>query len=289
MPLTQRLVLFLQLPAHSDELLQTLLQAPQLEVEAMNGFVVGHGRNIVPPAVKRQSDRTVLAFATRAFSPRSELAVTTPGSHTSLEYDALHDSLVHAGVVLALPELHGAICGALCAGGPDAALRWLEQAFADDQAGDADSSSLMPVRDSLRELVEASLQTLEGDSLAFEPLLPNDDAPLPEQVQALAAWCQGFLAALGESAPEIAGGGRSRASAAPPAADRGSQAAQAHLAEILADFAEISRAGLTDDDAADRDQADFALAELKEYTRMSAQIVFEELRPRRDAQSQGVH
>ncbi|HEX5046558.1 MAG TPA: UPF0149 family protein [Gammaproteobacteria bacterium] len=225
--------------------------------------------------------------------------MTTPGSHTPFEYDALHDSLVHAGVVLALPELHGAICGALCAGGAEAALRWLEQAFADDgfddRGGDeAGPSSLLPVRDSLRALVDASLRELEGDSLAFEPLLPNDDAPLAEQVHALAAWCQGFLAALGESAPEIGGGGRahgerSAASEARPSAEGGSQAADANLAEILADFAEISRAGLTDDEAADRDQADFALAELKEYARMSAQIVFEELRPLRDARSQGVH
>jgi len=215
--------------------------------------------------------------------------VTTPGSHTSLEYDALHDSLVHAGVVLALPELHGAICGELCAGGTEAALGWLEQAIADDQADDVDPLSLVPVRDSLHELVDASFRELEGDSLSFEPLLPNDDAPLAEQVQALAAWCQGFLAALGESAPEIAADRGKRPRAAAPAAERDSQAEPPDIAEILSDFAEISRAGITDDEAADRDQADFALAELKEYTRVSTQLVFDELRARRSAQSHGVH
>jgi uncharacterized protein YgfB (UPF0149 family) len=241
----------------------------------------------VPPDVKRQSQRTVLAFADTRFFLRIDLALMTSGSHTSLEYDTLHDSLVHAGVVLALPELHGAICGALCAGGTDAAVRWLEQAFADD----IDPESLVPVRDSLQDLVDASFRMLDGETLAFEPLLPNDDAPLPEQVQALAAWCQGFLAALGECAPEIAAGRgkRPRASEARPAADRDAQAEQADIAEILSDFAEISRAGITDEDAADRDQADFALAELKEYTRVSAQLVFDELRARRDAQSHGVH
>ena len=207
------------------------------------------------------------------------------GSHTSLEYDTLHDSLMHAGVVLALPELHGAICGAICAGGTDAAVRWLEQAFADD----IDPDSLVPVRDSLQDLVDTSFRMLDGDSLAFEPLLPNDDAPLAEQVQALAAWCQGFLAALGESAPEIAADRGKRPRAAAPAAERDSQAEPPDIAEILSDFAEISRAGITDDEAADRDQADFALAELKEYTRVSTQLVFDELRARRSAQSHGVH
>lgn len=223
--------------------------------------------------------------------------MTTPGSPTALEYDALHDSLVHAGVVLALPELHGGICGALCAGGPDAALRWLEQALVDDQSADDDAASVVPLRAALLELVDASLRMLDAESLAFEPLLPNDDALLEEQVQALAAWCQGFLAALGENAPEVAGGRASgqrrrpseRASEGEPAAEHDSRGAPAEVAEILADFAEISRAGLTEDEAADRDQADFALAELKEYARVSVQIVFEELRPRRAARSGMVH
>jgi uncharacterized protein len=219
--------------------------------------------------------------------------VITPGSSTAIEYDALHDSLVLAGVVLALPELHGGICGALCAGGADAALRWLDQAFADDH----DAASLAPVHDALHDLVDASLGMLDDDSLAFELLLPSDDAPLDEQVQALAAWCQGFLAALGEYAPEVAGRNTARKGQQPPeresearpSAERDSGAVVADIPEILADFAEISRAGLTDDDAADRDQADFALVELKEYARMSTQIVFEELRPRRDLQSRDVH
>ncbi|HZF29008.1 MAG TPA: UPF0149 family protein [Gammaproteobacteria bacterium] len=223
--------------------------------------------------------------------------MSTPGSPTAAEYDALHDSLVHAGVVLALPELHGGICGALCAGGTDAALRWLEQALDDDQSADDDAASIAPLRDALHELVEASFRMLDGESLAFEPLLPNDDALLEEQVQALAEWCQGFLAALGENAPEVAGDGGSakrqrpseRTSEGEPAAEHDSQGASADVVEILEDFAEISRAGLTEDEAADRDQADFALAELKEYARVSTQIVFEELRPRRAAQSRDVH
>jgi hypothetical protein len=52
----------LQLPTHYDQLFQPLLQAPKLEVEAVNAVIVAHGRNIVPPDVERQSRRTVLAF-----------------------------------------------------------------------------------------------------------------------------------------------------------------------------------------------------------------------------------
>ena len=62
--------------------------------------------------------------------------------------------------------------------------------------------------------------------------------------------------------------------------DNGEAAA---IAEVVGDFTEISRAGLSEDEAAGRDQADFALAELREYVRAGVQMVFEELAPRREA------
>jgi uncharacterized protein YgfB (UPF0149 family) len=216
-----------------------------------------------------------------------------------IEYDALRDSLVRAGAVLALPELHGGICGALCASGPPVAETWLDEGLVDEPEVGHESG----LRDALHELVAASWEHLSSPALAFEPLLPDDEAPLDEQVQALAAWCHGFLGGLGFAAPDLAlpGGAASdgatalddshaarvhavidgtRSGAADGNGD-GTHAAAVHLDEICADFVEISRAGLTDDDAADRDSADFALAELYEYVRVSVQIVFEMLAARR--------
>jgi uncharacterized protein YgfB (UPF0149 family) len=108
---------------------------------------------------------------------------------------------------------------------------------------------------------------LDGDGLMFAPLLPDDDAPLDEQVQALALWCHGFLGGLGTTAPNV---GREQAV---PVRDADSGA----VTEILADFAEISRAGLSEEEAAGEDQPDFALAEIVEHVRVSAQLLFEEL------------
>ena len=51
----------------------------------------------------------------------------------------------------------------------------------------------------------------------------------------------------------------------------------------------MSRAGVDDEDTADRTQADFALAELKEYVRVSVQIVFEQLADRREAAARDAH
>lgn len=195
-------------------------------------------------------------------------AVTAPESNTTIAYDALRDSLLHAGAVLSLAELHGGICGALCASGPLAARTWIEEGLAADVAPeDAEA-----VRGALHHLIDASAAMLVGTELDFEPLLPVDSAPLDEQVAALAAWCHGFLGGLGFAAPDL------NVSAAQNA-DEKSSAAQ--VAEVCADFVEITRAGLTEEEADAADQAGFALAELREYVRVGAQLVYEELTPRR--------
>ena len=192
--------------------------------------------------------------------------ITPPG------FESLRESLLEAGALLALPELHGGVSGALCAGGPAAAERWLDGLLADNRA--SNSASL---RDSLHELVQATWRMLGGGDLAFDLMLPDEDASLEDQVQALALWCHGFLNGLGTNAPELTS---SRGAAA--------ESGASEVAEILADFAEISRAGVGEDDA-DRDRAGFALAEIKEYARVSAQIVFEDLAERRANAARDVH
>lgn len=196
----------------------------------------------------------------------------TPSSAVPpLDYDRLRDSLADAGAVVALAELHGGVCGALCAGGAHAARRWVTDCF-DDQ----ELAATAAIADELEELIDASAKTLADDELKFEPLVPGDDAPLDEQVQALALWCQGFLSGVGTTAP-------SAAQSARQGTDSGS------LAEILRDFAEISRAGLSEEEAAGQGQADFALAEIHEYVRVSVAVVFEELAAERAAAARDVH
>lgn len=197
-----------------------------------------------------------------------EFHMTTEPGNTLLDYDSLRDSLAQAGAVVALAELHGGVCGALCAGGTPAAEHWLEDCLEDQEI---DSSAELDA--SLRSVVAVSTLMLEEPDFAFEPLLPDDDAPLDEQVQALALWCHGFVTGLGANAPELAP--QSGRAAATPEAQA--------IAEVVGDFTEISRAALSEDEAEGRDQPDFALAELREYVRAGVQMVFEELGSRREA------
>jgi uncharacterized protein len=195
--------------------------------------------------------------------------VTPSSAIPPLDYERLRDSLAAAGAVVAIAELHGGVCGALCAGGAAAARLWLTESL-DDVELDAAPGA---VADDLEDLIGTSSKMLDDGDLKFEPLLPSDDAPLAEQVDALAAWCHGFLSGVGSTAPDAAR----------------SSAEGAALDEILRDFAQISRAGLSDDEAAGHDQPDFALAEIQEYVRVSVQIVFEELGAQRAAAARGVH
>jgi len=195
--------------------------------------------------------------------------VTPSSAIPPLDYERLRESLAAAGAVIAIAELHGGVCGALCAGGIAAARRWLAESLDNEQL----DASPGAVADDLDELIGTSSKMLDEGELKFEPLLPSDDAPLAEQVDALAAWCHGFLSGVGSTAPAAARTG----------------AEGEALGEILRDFAEISRAGLSDDEAAGHDQPDFALAEIQEYVRVSVQIVFEELGAERAAAAGGVH
>jgi uncharacterized protein YgfB (UPF0149 family) len=181
----------------------------------------------------------------------------------------LRESLATAGAVVAPAELHGGVCGALCASGAAAARRWLVDALDDGEVGAMPDEAI----DDLEALIGASAQMLEDEELKFEPLLPSDDAPLAEQVEALAIWCQGFLSGIGSTAP----------------AAIGSSGQVDVLVEILRDFAEIGRAGLSEDEAAGHGQPDFALAEVREYVRVSVQLAFEELGPMRSGAAGEVH
>lgn len=185
-------------------------------------------------------------------------------------YETLSERLADAGVLVSLAELHGGVCGVMCAGGRAAADRWLDHSL-----GESRSRAERTLGDALRDLERDAWRTLSASELVFVPLLPGEDRELDAQVRGLAQWCHGFLSGLGF-------GGVSMSEEAVPGAD-----AAAALKEITRDFAEISRAGVGDEDAADPEQAGFALAELQEYVRVSVQLVFEHLEGWRPEELEG--
>ena len=172
-------------------------------------------------------------------------------SHADLE-----SSLMAAGSAVSASEAHGCVCGTLCAD-PGLSTADIALDLLPEDTAEAAASALVATVTSLR---EGSLAGLAGGELAFQPLLPDDEQPLADRVEALAAWCGGFLYGLGRAGPGMDLPG--------------------DLEEILGDFSEISRASLPAHESDEEGEASYL--ELTEFLRASVQLAFEELAPWRE-------
>jgi len=98
---------------------------------------------------------------------------------------------------------------------------------------------------------------LVRDQMEFMPLLPGDDSPIAQRVEALAAWCSGFLHGLGS-------GGLKEGSDLPEV-----------VQEIVRDFVQMTQAVVDPEETEEANEE--AYVELQEYLRASAQLVYETL------------
>jgi uncharacterized protein YgfB (UPF0149 family) len=138
---------------------------------------------------------------------------------SSLAFNEVAQALAAGGSSVHAAEAHGCLCGALCVRSGFGFGDWLDEILPD--------TVTLPDRDGpLADLFEQSAAVLAAPDMEFDPLLPDDDVALDERVDALSAWCQGFLYGFGTAAYGPAG-----------------QRPPARWPEVLADFAEISRGG----------------------------------------------
>lgn len=148
---------------------------------------------------------------------------------------------------------HGLVCGALCV---DDAARVDVTHLAD---GDAPVAGDAQALESLVDLRTQAQRALHQVDAPFSPLLPADDVVLAVRTQALVQWCEGFVFSLGA---------RHRLDLAACSSD---------VREIIHDFTEITRAECGAEVAAEEEEEN-AYAELVEYVRVGAQLVYVELR-----------
>lgn len=172
-----------------------------------------------------------------------------------VRYDELAEALSHLGFTQDAAEYHGALCGALCVKEPAEIdpLRLLEaQARGEDGDGGAAQA--------LHRLRGESANAFTDSALGFVPLLPDDEEELSQRVRALSAWCEGFLYGLSSGKP------------------LSMKQCSAEFKEIVNDFTEFTRAGIGDDEDAELEET--AYAELVEYIRVGAQLIYLELHER---------
>lgn len=166
-------------------------------------------------------------------------------------FAALKLGLEQADSIQSPSEIHGTLTGMLSIDNnqrPSAAVE------------DAESEALIAALDALSELI---LDGLFDPNLSFEPLLPDDEQPLDVRVESLARWCSGYLfglSYLGCFSPDKL---------------------SAEVREIISDLTELSRVELTAEEGhTEGGEEDYA--ELVEYLRVSVQMIFLELQPRRE-------
>lgn len=172
-----------------------------------------------------------------------------------VSFEHLQTALGRAAAPAGAAESHGTVCGAICAGVEHAG-PWLAHLL-----GEPDGRVPDPECQALLQTMEArTRRQLAAFDMEFVPLLPPDDEPLPQRVDALGQWCQGFLFGLTL--------GRSREAL---------EALSSESAEVLHDVTEIASAGLEADGSDETDEQ--AYAELVEYLRVAVQILYEEFNP----------
>ena len=175
-----------------------------------------------------------------------------------VRFNELADALARLGFSQDAAEYHGALCGALCVQPADEIA--LEQVVpSEGEAPRGDS----PAHETLEHLRDESIEALESSEATFMPLLPEDSTDLEGRTRALAGWCEGFLYGL---------------------ASRGNldlAATSPEVREMVSDLVQFSRASTSEEDEDDEIEEN-AYAELVEYIRVGAQLIFMELHPRAD-------
>ena len=125
-------------------------------------------------------------------------------------------------------------------------------------------------QDVLGELLQASRGQLADEEMKLTIWLPDDEESLDERTEALAQWCNGFLASIGAGD------------------DQRLDTLSTEGAEALADIQEIALAevgGGSDDGDEELEEEEGAFAEIVEYVRIAVLILREDLRGPQEGES----
>jgi uncharacterized protein len=168
-------------------------------------------------------------------------------------FEEVHLVLSYLNAEMDAAEMHGMLCGFICAGQKMDGSALLSPIL----GGIGDSPSERKYQQVLIDVYDASVEQLKSMNFDFQMLLPDDDAPLPNRAEALGEWCQGFLAGLGLAQVKMEEG-----------KSKESREAMNHIAEISQiDYENLS---ICEED-------EKAYAEVLEYVRMAVLMVFTEL------------
>jgi uncharacterized protein YgfB (UPF0149 family) len=167
-------------------------------------------------------------------------------------YQTVNESIAVLALPISVSELHGMICGYLCAGNVDGGAAYV-RALISNQKGQGSREAAL----ALFGLLAVSHQQMSNFDFELQLLLPDDAEPLALRAEAFSEWCEGFTQGM-----TLAG------VVAEQLAEEEAQEALRHLNE----FAELDHHALTIDEEDER-----ALMEVTEYARMSVLRLYNDL------------
>jgi uncharacterized protein len=166
------------------------------------------------------------------------------------DYEKIASLLSSSNIFNSVSELHGVICGQVCAGAASVKAELTQQ--------------LMGVEANFPSVIEQLITRLGGDvaeqmeagDFSFQPLLPNDDEEISIRLHALGEWCEGFNVGFG--------GGFGK----------GDKSILEETREVLKDFTAISQIEDSPEDDPELEQNEEDYMEVVEYVRMGAATVY---------------
>jgi hypothetical protein len=165
------------------------------------------------------------------------------------DFDKIADFLLHEGSHHSPSECHGMLSGFAAGGGKS-----IETVIKD--LGLFLEIEQFSRQDQLTALYQSINQSFGGKDFEFSLVLPDEDQPIEQRLEALAAWCQGFLSGFAFVSNNAASKDKSIVS------------------ETLNDMAAIAQVDTSDDELGDDSEYDYA--NLVEFLRMGAMTVFYE-------------
>lgn len=167
------------------------------------------------------------------------------------DYEAVVERLKFMGITINAAELHGLICGFICAGKDNEAQKYLESLESSNEGGHKGDRVIS-------DLYRRSTQQMASMSFGFQLLLPSEEMPLSVRACCLGEWCEGFkkgFALAGLSIEQIT--------------EQESKDALFHISEV---------ANIDHDEIEVGDEDESCLIEVCEYIRMAVLMIYTERR-----------
>ncbi len=163
-------------------------------------------------------------------------------------YDDLSEALSNIESPFQAADMHGLMCGIICAMPFNANSRWKKLALGKKK----DLESL----EVLEELYATSYEQMNQFSFEYHLLLPNDEVDINIRAEALGIWCQGFLTGLQQAKIPL------------------EKHENVELTDAIKDITEIAQISYGDIPSTDEDET--AYFELVEYIRLVVLMIYQE-------------